>query len=323
MGTEKKLIIVGGRSLHVQEFLDRLLEQQIPIEKIIIVSEGDRCGEIHEMDNTPILIGRLEDIPEDNFDAAILMSPIKNLKWLLETMIKGKIPIIDASGSVQVIPQVPVIIPGFWKKGVPLPPVSISPEMITLLLALITLPIHKEYDIQSIFLYGIQGTSQHGSKGAMDELFNQTRCIMNFKEVDINEFPKQIAFNIFPVAGVSGLAKRITHELFMILGSESFTFNMDLSWGAFFIGLTGTLWIETRKEVDIENILTLFSQLPELNASSGETHTSILDVVGEDKIVLNNIHQYHPNKRGLTLRFTLDNLRKGYIANLVHMIKLL
>ncbi len=323
--TEKKqkIIIIGGESLHVQEILDALESRNFPVKKICLLAENDRCGQINEFRQEPLLVGRIEDIPESNYDFAVLLSEIETLRDVTTKLIKAGIILLDLSGSFSPSESVPVVFNEYWDmKSNSVPSLSVIPSPVAIACGLICKPIETLSPITRITACGIQGVSQQGSRKAMDELFDQTRHLLGFKDVQIDRFPKQIAFNAFPVADPSNLENRTFREMNSFLDSGVSELNLDLFWSGFFVGLTGTIWIETASPLKKKDVEFALQAAPSVKYTGSDLPPGILDVVGKDYLIVGGLRYKKENPQSLTLRFTMDNLRKGFSTNLVQSLEL-
>jgi aspartate-semialdehyde dehydrogenase len=322
--TKWRIILIGGESFHVQEILDCLGERHSPVEKICLLAEQDRYGEINEFRGEPLLVGRLEDIPEEGYHGAVLLSPITNLKDTTATLVRAGIPLYDLSGSITPSAEVPVIFPEYWDRvSHGIPRVAIIPSPITILCGLISKPIHSLSPVKSITISMMQGTAQTGSRRAMDELFDQTRNILGFKDITIKEFPKQIAFNTFPADDIAKTENRTKLEMRHFLATEKLTVNVDLYWAGFFVGMAGTLWIETEDRLEEKVVKSALNAAPALIYDETRPGPGILDIVGKDQIFISGLRCKNEDTQGLTVRFTMDNLRKGLSTNLAQTFELL
>jgi aspartate-semialdehyde dehydrogenase len=320
---EWKLLLIGGGSLHVQEILNRLKERNLPVSKIQLLAEGDRVGALHDFKNEPLLVGKLDDLPEEGYDAAVLLSPISDIEKITTILVSGSIPLLDASGSIHPTKTVPIIFSEYWCLEKPvLPRVSVLPSPITLALGLICKPILESYGISQVTVQILQGSSALGSRQGMDELFEQTRSLLGFKPLELNEFPKQIAFNAFPVDNVRELQQRVNVELNAFLGLEHMQFNLDVIWGSIFVGMLGTVWIDTIKPVKLTNLTKLLSSIPSVKCTSDTYNPGVLDIVGKDHVEIGGVRIKQGRDHGLTLRIALDNLRKGLSTNVIQTLEL-
>ncbi|MCD4653990.1 hypothetical protein K8T06_08640 [bacterium] len=316
---EKKIIIIGGDHLEVQELLDRFGEERFHFEKIQIIGEDERAGEIHEFRNEPILVTHIRDMAEDGFDAAVLLSPIENLRKLTSDMVLGNVPLIDMAAQFEPSHDIPVLLPeSMQQDSIKLPMISILPTGPTHAVISVLYALRETAAWKAVTGFFLQGVSTCGSRQAMDELFDQTRAILGFQEVKAEHLPHQIAFNAFHVK------QSLINEQMLVACARSvikndLTVDIDIAWSGYFVGLIGTLWLKSDENIDLDAIRTVLSK------SSGiqfkEDFGGALGVVGKDDILVEGVRTVYNDPRRLTLRFGMDNLRRGMTTSLVLLFK--
>ncbi|GEM_PF-6797010 len=317
----KRIIIIGGQSFQVGELLEKIEENGLPVSEVRILDEGDRCGEIHDFRGEPVLVGRIESIPEEAFDLAILLTPVKKPRPLVETLVHSGIPFLDASGSIPLTDEVPLV----WKQppddrfrqGVP--KVASFPSVYSLCALGVLEALHRESEIESVRMFVLQGASARGTRRAMDELFDQTREILNFKDPTLDEWPRQLCFNAFPLKDASEEERRMTGEIRHALASPRIEVGVDVAWACFFVGFLGTIWVTFREDTELSQLSRALGAAPNLRWSDTDESPGILDVVGQDKIYLSQLRT-NGTARNVTLRFALDNMRAGFSARMTDLL---
>jgi aspartate-semialdehyde dehydrogenase len=108
--------------------------------------------------------------------------------------------VIDNTSAFRMDPEVPLVVPevnptdigDYRKKGV-----IANPNCSTIQMVVVLKPIHDRARIRRVVVSTYQAVSGTGKK-AMQELEDQTRNILNFREPEIKVYPHQIAFNCLP-----------------------------------------------------------------------------------------------------------------------------
>src|SRR5262249_51378512 len=119
--------------------------------------------------------------------------------------------VIDNSSAWRMDRDVPLVVPEVnadalhqIKKGI-----IANPNCSTAQLVVALKPLHDLAKIKRVVVSTYQSVSGAG-KEAMDELFRQTRAVFVADPVEVEKFPKQIAFNVIPQIDVfldSGFTK--------------------------------------------------------------------------------------------------------------------
>ena len=108
--------------------------------------------------------------------------------------------VVDNSSAWRMDPDVPLVVPEvnpaavaqYTKKGI-----IANPNCSTIQMVVALYPIHKKYRIKRIVVSTYQAVSGTGKK-AIDELFDQTRAMINFLDYKKEVYPHRIAFNCLP-----------------------------------------------------------------------------------------------------------------------------
>lgn len=322
MMNDRKMILIGGGHLLVQEILDAIAHSALPVKKIQLVSEGDGIGEIYEFRNQPVLVIDVTDMIEEDYDVAILLSEMKDLEKITRDLVLGGVPLIDMANHFEASPEIPVLLPdsGITAK-ISLPMIGIIPvreaqALMTVLKALDT-PDGNPISWKQATMFSLNGVSCMGSRQAMDELFDQTRNILGFSEVVSNQFPRQIAFNAFHRKG-DRLADRILQSQSRYL-CQDLVVTCDRAWCGFFVGILGTLWMEADAPVQLEPVIRKLAQAADIQLR--DDVEGALGIVGQDKLVISDVRTIQDNSCCLTLRFGMDNLLKGSASTLIRLLE--
>lgn len=319
---ERKMILIGGGHLLVQEILDAIAQSALPIKKIQLVSEGDRIGEIHEFRRQPVLVCDVSEMIEEGYDAAILLSEMKGLEKITRDLVLGGVPLLDMANHFEASEEIPVLLPDSGpaaEKRLPIIgiiPVREAQALLTVLKAL-NMPDDQPVRWKQVTMFALNGVSCMGTRQAMDELFDQTRNILGFADVETKQFPRQIAFNAFHRKSdrtadrvVQSQARSLCHDLVV---------TCDHAWCGFFVGILGSLWMEADAPVQLESVIRKLGKAPDIDMR--DEVQGALAIVGRDKLVISDIRIIPDNPCCLTLRFGMDNLLKGSASTLTRMLE--
>ena len=110
--------------------------------------------------------------------------------------------VIDDSGVFRMDPQVPLVVPEVNAPALRSLPRGIVaiPNCTTTPLVMALKPLHDAVGVKRVVVTTFQSVSGTGA-AAMDELLDQTRALMAFREVKAEVYPYQIAFNLLPHIG--------------------------------------------------------------------------------------------------------------------------
>ena len=207
-----------------------------------------------------------------------------------------------------------------------------NPNCSTIQMLVALKPIYDAVGIERINVATYQAVSGSGKK-AITELTNQTAKLLNGQDVEIEVYPRQIAFNVIPQIDVfmdNGYTKeemKMVWETRKILGDETIQVNPTAVRVPVFYGHSEAIHIETRDKITAEKARELLSAFEGIvvidEHKDGGYPTAVTDSSGQDPVYVGRIREdiSHPN--GLNLWVVSDNVRKGAALNSVQIAELL
>jgi aspartate-semialdehyde dehydrogenase len=317
---KRKLIMIGGGYLTVQEILDTISRENLPIDKFQLLSEGERVGEIHDYRNQPLLVSNLDTMMEEGYDAAIVLSPVADLEKLTKALVLNKVPVLDMANRYHASGDLPVLIPdsiSYCGQGLPM--IGILPTGPAHALATLLHALKEAAPWIRVTLFTLQGVSLLGTRQGMDELFDQTRNIMGFTDIECASFPRQIAFNAFHCSHTKETCAVMESQARDIVRKPELRVVYDGAWCGFFVGILGTVWLESADNISVERVKHDLCKASGIDLK--ETVEGILAVVGHDTLVVGDVSCVPGSVGCLTLRFAMDNLRRGLATTLAALLK--
>ncbi len=240
--------------------------------------------------------------------------------------------VIDNSSYYRMDPDVPLIVPQVnpndlnkIKKNI-----IANPNCSTAQLVIALKPLHDLFKIKRLVVSTYQSVSG-GGKAPMDELFEQTKLILDKKKVSSKNFTKQIAFNIIPhIDGFSddGYTKeeiKMTNETKKILDSK-----IDLTATCVRIPVSvshsESVNIQFEKPFTLKQVkeaLDNFEGCKVVDERSDGGYSTPVDAEGRDETFISRIREDKTIKNGLNLWIVSDNLLRGAALNSVEIAETL
>ena len=207
-----------------------------------------------------------------------------------------------------------------------------NPNCSTMQMVLALKPLHDEYKINRVVVSTYQAVSGAG-KAPMDELFDQTKDFLNKKEINSQNFTKQIAFNLIPHIDVfdkDGYTKeelKMTHETKKILDND-----IDVTATCVRVPVktshSESLNIEFDNLYDFENIVKLLNNAPGckvLDERKDGGYMTPIEAEGDYTTYISRIRKDNSNVKAINIWVVSDNLLKGAALNTVqiaeHLVK--
>src|ERR1700748_1017686 len=195
-----KVAVVGATGNVGREMLNILAERRFPADEVIAVASRKSQGTEVSFGDKILKCKALEHTDFSDVDICLMSAGGSVSKeWSPKIGAQGAI-VIDNSSAWRMDSDVPLIVPevnadaisGFRQKNI-----IANPNCSTAQLVVALKPLHDKARITRVVVATYQSVSGAG-KEAMDELFSQTKAVVQINEVEAKQFPKRIAFNIIP-----------------------------------------------------------------------------------------------------------------------------
>jgi aspartate-semialdehyde dehydrogenase len=192
-------------------------------------------------------------------------------------------------------------------------------------------PIHKKYGIKRIVVSTYQAVSGTGKK-AIDELFDQTRAMINFLDYQTNVYPHRIAFNCLPHID-SFLDNRYTkeemkmvNETRKILEDDTIGVTATTVRVPVFFGHSEAVNVETKDPVSAAEVRALMEDSPGIQVVDDpqqNLYPLATDAAGTDLTLVGRIRDDESISNGINMWIVSDNVRKGAATNAVQIAQVL
>jgi aspartate-semialdehyde dehydrogenase len=192
-------------------------------------------------------------------------------------------------------------------------------------------PIHKAYGIKRIVVSTYQAVSGTGKK-AIDELFDQTRAIINFLDYENNVYPHRIAFNCLPHIdsfldnGYTKEEMKMVNETRKILEDDSIGVTATTVRVPVFFGHSESVNIETGDSVsaaEVKSLLEKTAGIKVIDDPATNQYPLATDAAGQDLTLVGRIRDDESISNGINMWIVADNIRKGAATNAVQIAEVL
>ena len=195
--------ILGATGAVGQETLEILEERKFPLTSLRLFASKRSAGEIMACQGREWTVEELtESSSFDGVDLVFISATDAISKDYGQRLGAAGIAVIDDSAVFRMDDQVPLVVPevnAAALRDMPRGIVAI-PNCTTTPLVMALKPLHDAVGVKRVVVTTFQSVSGTGS-AAMDELMDQTKDLLAFRDITTKVYPYQIAFNLLPHIG--------------------------------------------------------------------------------------------------------------------------
>ena len=320
--------VVGATGAVGNEMIATLEERNFPVETLRLFASERSKDKTLDFRGKPVAVEVLTSKVFDGIDIALFSAGGDRSLEFAPAAAKSGCVVVDNSSAWRMDPEVPLVVPEVnpddveWHKGI-----IANPNCSTIQMVVVLKPIHDAATIKRVVVTTFQSVSGTGKK-AMDELLDQTRDLLNFKEIKPVVYPHQIAFNCLPHIDKfteNGYTKeeiKMVNETKKIMGDNSIKVTATTVRVPVFRGHSESLNIETEKKLTANDARAILSTAPGVivyDAPEKNIYPLPSEAANKDEVYVGRVREDETIENGLNLWIAADNLRKGAALNAVQI----
>jgi aspartate-semialdehyde dehydrogenase len=324
-------VAVAGATGNVgREMLAVLAERNFPADEVIALASERSIGREVSFGEDKVL--KVRDLAGFDFTGVDigLFSPGAKVSAVHAPRAAAKgCVVIDNTSQFRMEPDIPLVVPEvnpeaiarYAKRNI-----IANPNCSTIQMVVALKPLHDAAKIRRVVVATYQSVSGAG-KGAMDELFNQTRAIFVNDPLKREEFTKQIAFNVIPHIDVFMDDGQTKEEWKMQVETRKIL-DPDIKVSAtcvrvpVFIGHGEAVNVEFANPISVDEARKLLHKAPGVavvDRRADEGYVTPVECAGDDLVYVSRIRADKSVAHGLSMWIVSDNLRKGAALNAVQI----
>ena len=316
--------IVGATGAVGRKLLETLYKRNFPFSKITLLASKKSEGKKIKLNEDEYEVKNLESYDFKNSDIAFFSAGSEISKIYAPLAEKKECYVVDNTSYFRMNNDISLIIPEINEKKLLESERKIiaNPNCSTIQMLVALAPIHKISKIKRIIVSTYQSVSGAG-QSAISELKEQSKNLLEQKNIIIKNIPKQIAFNVVPQIDTfldNGFTKeemKMVNETNKILDPD-ITINATCVRVASEIGHAESVYIELEKNIDIELIKSVLKNKKEIIFSDDDYHTPV-DCSGNDGVYVSRLRKDLIKENGFNFWVVSDNLLKGAALNSVQI----
>ena len=327
--------VVGATGAVGEEMISILEDREFPVEKLRLFASERSEGKTLTFQANEVPVETLSKNSFRGVDIALFSAGGERSRIWAPVAVKSGCIVIDNSSQWRMDPEVPLVVPEVnpqnlkWHKGI-----IANPNCSTIQMVVVLKPIHDAARIKRVVVTTFQSVSGTGKK-AMEELMQQTADLLNFRQVQANVYPHQIAFNCIPHIdsflenGYTKEEMKLANETRKIMGDDSIKITATAVRVPVFRCHSESLNVETEKKLTADEARAVLSAAPGVviyDAPGKNIYPLPLDVADKDETYVGRIREDESAENGINMWIVADNLRKGAALNAVqiaeHLIRM-
>ena len=325
--------VAGATGAVGSQMMACLQERDFPVKNLKLLATSKSAGRKLRFKGEDIPVEELTENSFGGVDIGIFSAGGATSQEFAPIAAKDGCVVIDNSAAWRMDPDVPLIIPevnpdavaGYTKKGI-----IANPNCSTIQMVVALAPIYRKVGIKRIVVSTYQAVSGTGKK-AIDELYNQTKAILNFLEPERKVYPHRIAFNCLPQIDVfldNGYTKeemKMVNETQKILEDDSIGITATTIRVPVFFSHSESVNVETRQPISSEEVRILLENAPGVivvDDPSKNLYPMAIDAAGRDETFVGRIRGDESVQNGINMWVVSDNIRKGAATNAVQIAEI-
>ena len=328
-----RVAIVGASGAVGQEFLRVLEERNFPADELLLFGSQRSAGSKYTFRGKELEVKLLEH--NDDFkgvDIAFTSAGAGVSREFAETITKYGAVMIDNSSAFRMDEDVPLVVPECNAEDALNRPRGIiaNPNCTTIMMVVALQCLENLSHIKRIHVASYQAASGAGA-AAMAELEQQYREVLDGKEVTVNKFAYQLAYNVIPQIDVftdNGYTKeemKMFNETRKIMHSVALCSAMCVRVPSL-RSHSEAIWAETETPVSPEAFAQAIQNgegVQLMDDPANKVYPMPLFLAGKDDVYVGRIRKDLANENGLTFWIVGDQIKKGAALNAVQIAEYL
>jgi aspartate-semialdehyde dehydrogenase len=334
MGKLFNVAVAGATGAVGNQMVSCLEERDFPVKNLKLLATAKSVGRRLRFKGVEIPVEELTDASFKGVDIGIFSAGGATSLKFAPAAARADCVVVDNSAAWRMDPDVPLVVPEvnphaiakYTNKGI-----IANPNCSTIQMVVALAPIHRKVGIRRIVVSTYQAVSGTGKK-AIDELYDQTKAMLNFMEPAKRVYPHRIAFNCLPHIDVfldNGYTKeemKMVDETRKILEDDTIGITATTVRVPVFFSHSESINVETRQPITPTEVRALLEASPGVKVvddPSNNVYPLAIDAAGHDETLVGRIRADESIASGINLWVVSDNIRKGAATNAVQIAEML
>ena len=319
-----RIAVIGATGAVGRVFLRVLEERQFPLRSIRLCASERSIGKKLTVNGLDVTVEQATPQLLREVDIVFIAAHGAVSREFAPVAVEQGALVIDDSSTFRMEPDVPLVVPEVnaddleHHRGI----VSI-PNCSTTPLVMVLKPLNDVNPVRRVVAATYQSVSGTGAP-AVEELWAQSRQVLDGQGVEPSAYPHQIAFNVLPHVepfldnGYTREEMKMLEETRKILHEPEMAVSATCARVPVAISHSEALHVEFAHPIgpdEVREILAGFPGIEVLDDPQSNLYPMPVDAAGKDEVFVGRIRRdiSHPN--GIAMWVVSDNLRKGAATN--------
>lgn len=326
------IAILGATGAVGQEMLKVLEERNFPVNNLKLLASKRSAGTVIEFNGREYAIEEALESSFENIDVVLCAAENDISRKLSPAAVKAGAVVIDNSSEFRLRDDVPLVVPEVNAEDVKKHKgIIANPNCSTIIGLTAVNALNRYSEIKRMIVTTFQAVSGAGVNG-IKELNEQIKDISEGREVKINTFQHQIAYNVIPQIGsfdeegYSQEEMKLQNEGRKILHNPELKINCTCVRVPVYRSHSESITIETEREITPEKARELLSNaegVKLIDDLENKRYPMPLDSSEQDLIYVGRIRRDISGENSLALWCCGDQVRKGAATNAVQIAEVL
>lgn len=321
--------IVGASGAVGQELIKILQEREFPVDNLRLFGSVRSAGRSYLFKGQAITVEELKH--GDQFqgtDIVFTSAGASVSREFAEDITRYGAIMIDNSSAFRMDKDVPLVIPEVNAADAHFCPRRIiaNPNCTTIQMVVALKAIEDISHIVRVHVATYQAASGAGAQ-AMQELEEQYKCIAEGKEVPVEKFPYQLAYNLIPQIDIF-TENDYTKEEMKMYNETRKIMHSDIAVSATCVRVPSLrahsecVWVETEEPISVEQARKAFTNAAGcqlMDNPERKEYPMPLYLSGKDDVYIGRIRTDISRKNGLVFWCVSDQIRKGAALNAIQI----
>ncbi len=333
MKKQVNVAIVGATGAVGVEIQRCLAQRKFPLSGLKLLASARSVGKKANYCGRGLMVEELKPESFRGVDIALFSAGGEISRQYAPIAAESGCVVVDNSSVFRQEADVPLVVPEINAQAVYEHPRNIiaNPNCTTIITLMALYPLHRRFGLRRIVASSYQAVSGSGQRG-IEELENQIRAYVNGESIEVQTYPRQIAFNVLPQidrftdTGYTKEELKMLNEGRKILGLPRLRVSCTCVRVPVFRSHSVACVAQFERPVDVEAARRCYDGMPGvalMDEPAREIWPTPLDSTGGDTCYVGRIRKDMALRNALSLWVVGDQLRKGAALNAVQIAELL